>query len=390
MIRRKWAPLVAGVVFLLPFSFYGIQGCFWPQVANDGLVDAGKAEVSFPGDGGDAYFVGPGAACNTAAGSIPQPNCLVPPSSGLSCTNMSKVCAVTKTADDASCGEPLCLPMADNSDAGVKNFRMSAIHIAAPSALTGLVQNVVITGGVTPNVPTCGYGKSQGLSGGSGNGLFNWLLSVDLANKTLTTGGAPFVSDPYKDGFCYVDTTVHPEGGAPIAIGPLDASIQVDGSTFSMPAIKGTLNIPVFTMAGGSPIILPIDSAALNDVTISPDGNCIGDINPAWYANAGSACQDQALSTCPQWFTNGSLTGFMSGKAANAVPVPGLGGTLCGILCPTAGLGSTCTAAEETSCGDYCSTTHMPGGCNDSFWLSATFAANAAKINPTGPAPCKP
>ena len=31
--------------------------------------------------------------------------------------------------------------------------------------------------------------------------------------------------------------------------------------------------------------------------------------------------------------------------------------------------------------GDYCSTSNKPGDCQDSFWLSATFAAAAVKIN---------
>ena len=31
--------------------------------------------------------------------------------------------------------------------------------------------------------------------------------------------------------------------------------------------------------------------------------------------------------------------------------------------------------------GDFCSTTLQPGGCKDSFWLSGTFAASAAKID---------
>jgi hypothetical protein len=38
--------------------------------------------------------------------------------------------------------------------------------------------------------------------------------------------------------------------------------------------------------------------------------------------------------------------------------------------------------------GDYCSTTQSPGGCNDSVWLSATFAANAVKIYESNTAPC--
>jgi hypothetical protein len=34
-----------------------------------------------------------------------------------------------------------------------------------------------------------------------------------------------------------------------------------------------------------------------------------------------------------------------------------------------------------TAKGDYCSTSNMPGDCQDSFWLAATFAAAAVNIN---------
>jgi hypothetical protein len=118
---------------------------------------------------------------------------------------------------------------------------------------------------------------------------------------------------------------------------------------------------------------------------MSTDGNCIGDINPAWYGYAGggsAGCKDTAPETCPKWFTNGSLAGYITLADAKNVFVAALGEDLCALL------------ETQSSCmmgmGDYCSTTHSAGGCKDSFWLSATFAANAVKINPTGNAPCMP
>jgi hypothetical protein len=85
---------------------------------------------------------------------------------------------------------------------------------------------------------------------------------------------------------------------------------------------------------------------------------------------------------CTKWFTNGALPGYIKASAADAIPVPGLGGSLCGVL--VGELGKHCTAAQIAHGGDYCSKTLMAGGCDDSFWLSATFAANAVKINPAG------
>ena len=34
-----------------------------------------------------------------------------------------------------------------------------------------------------------------------------------------------------------------------------------------------------------------------------------------------------------------------------------------------------------TATGDFCSETNQPGGCADSYWLAATFAASAVLVN---------
>ena len=34
--------------------------------------------------------------------------------------------------------------------------------------------------------------------------------------------------------------------------------------------------------------------------------------------------------------------------------------------------------------GDYCSLTATPGGCADSYWFAATFAASAVTVDQTG------
>jgi hypothetical protein len=38
-------------------------------------------------------------------------------------------------------------------------------------------------------------------------------------------------------------------------------------------------------------------------------------------------------------------------------------------------------SGKITAMGDYCSQSNSAGGCADSFWLAATIAASAAKIN---------
>jgi hypothetical protein len=380
------------VIVLLPFGLSGLQACY-SAVPNDGLVDAGpppKSDASL--DVAIEGFVGPGAPCSSAAGVLPSPDCHVPWAAGdaMACTAMgSKPCAIGSAA---TCGDSLCLPMADNSKSTTKNFRMEALHVAAPSVLAGpppILQNSVVTSAVTPNDATqCGYPATQGLVG-PGNGLFNWLLSVDTKNSVLTTGGAPFTADPYKDGFCFADGTIKGDGGASATVTPLVAPITIKGDTFTLAPLKGTLNIPIFTAPGTVPIVLPIGGVRMT-ATMSPDGNCIGDINPLWPAFAGSGpevCQDNNLNACPKWFTNGALAGYITLAQADKVPIAALGGeSLCSLL-----VGTTCTPADYTTKGDYCSTPAPAGGgsCKDSFWLSATFAANAVKLNPTGPAPCK-
>ena len=89
------------------------------------------------------------------------------------------------------------------------------------------------------------------------------------------------------------------------------------------------------------------------------------------------------------WTTAASLGGYITLTEANTVPVPQLSESLCVLL---TGASSVDTSnPNEKTCkkdaggniiakGDFCSTTQAPGGCQDSFWFAATFAASAAKI----------
>ena len=102
-------------------------------------------------------------------------------------------------------------------------------------------------------------------------------------------------------------------------------------------------------------------------------------------------------TTCPKWFTNGALAGYITLAEADKVCVSVLTESLCVLLTGSLGVAcNVCGGASDKCCGaadfmkgDYCSTTHAAGGCNDSDWLAATFAANAVKIsNTTGS--CQP
>ena len=154
------------------------------------------------------------------------------------------------------------------------------------------------------------------------------------------------------------------------------------------------LNIPIFVTAANptDPIILPIRGAEFHDVTISPDGNCIGDINQAWYCYGTASCTDNHLDTCPKWYTGGAFAGYMTLADADKIVIQMVQESLCAILVgeTTHMLESgivTCTPADLGK-GDYCSKTKKVGDCKDSEWLAATFAASAVKISPSGSSAC--
>jgi hypothetical protein len=291
------------------------------------------------------------------------------------------------------CGEPSCLPMTNNTPP-LYNFRMEALHIVAPAKLaSGLIATVVVTPAVTLNAPACGYGAWTPDSG-SLAGAFNWLISVDKSTNTVTTGGGIPVDDPYSTGYSFLNGTY---GGIDVA--PRCSPVTFVGSRFSTKPSDEILNVPIFPTVSNTtaPIILPIRGAEFSDVAISPDGNCIGDLNPEWAASIGSMCSSAPLTSCPKWFTSGSLAGYITLDDADNVGVLALGLSLCSLLqgLPSqacgAPLGPTyqcCTAPEKTM-GDYCSTGGGKG-CTDSVWLSATFAANAVKIDKSSAPACAP
>jgi hypothetical protein len=150
------------------------------------------------------------------------------------------------------------------------------------------------------------------------------------------------------------------------------------------------LYVPIYI--NGDPnnvVVLPLSQAKVQSVKLSTDGNCIGSFNPDGVTapTTGGLCADQDPSSCERWLTNGALGGFITLKEANAVNVVTLGKSLCVLLTngtSTADGGTQCATNADgsvTAQGDFCSTTDSPGGCADSYWLAASFAASAALIN---------
>ena len=308
-----------------------------------------------------------GGACGTEAGAYPPPNCD---------DTMETCTAPTPACPTAPCNaNSPCLAMADNTGKPTADLRLRKLNITAPSALAQhFIQAGVIDDGVNL-ANTCGE---------EGTDSFNWLTRFDTINKKLTTGGAPPPQDPFKIGYCFVNATI---GGLPVAPTTANMTQAMDGTWASDVIPK--LYVPIYV--NGDPnnvVVLPLTKAKVQGVMLSPDGNCIGTYNPDGVTPPSTAgiCQDQDDSSCERWRTYGALGGYITLKESDGVAVETLGKSLCVLLTggtSTTNGGMNCATNPDGSIaakGDFCSTTDAPGGCADSYWLAAAFAASAALI----------
>jgi hypothetical protein len=265
--------------------------------------------------------------------------------------------------------------MADNSGKSVDNLRLRKLNVTAPPALAQkFIQSGVIDEGV----------NLDNICGEPGDGSFSWLVTFTPSTGQLMTGGAPPTDDPINVGYCYVNENI---GGLPVAPITVQMTQQPDGSWNS--AVIPKLYVPIYVNGDvNNVVVLPLTQSKILGVVLSTDGNCIGSYNPDGVTSPTSAgiCADQDPSSCQRWHTDGSLGGFITLKEANNVQVETLGKSLCVLLTEgvsTSEGGTECATdanGNVTAQGDFCSTTDSPGGCADSFWLAATFAASAALI----------
>jgi hypothetical protein len=301
---------------------------------------------------------GTGGACQAGPGEIPAADC----------DNSQQKCDPTPGCeiDESHCGsKSTCLPLGDNKGKQLLDFRIRRLNIATPPALAGsFIQNTVVNLNIDLNAKTCGE---------LGKGLFTWILQVDKANNRIITGGSPPAKDPFGEGFCFARFNLNGQ-----QVEPIDLPVKFEGDKFTALETRD-VKIPIFlTDQLASAILLPISAAKLQDVTISSDGNCIGKFRSA--ALDPSCVEAQEL--CTKWQTAGALGGFITLEDADTVKIKELNNkSLCSFLSGETPL--TCTRGADGKIaykGDYCSTTRSPGGCQDSVWLAATFAASAAKI----------
>ncbi len=333
-----------------------------------------------------------GGQCTTNPGEFPAPNCLPFAPDAALCSPASGTCNTMPCKSDSA-----CLAMADNSGQSVANLRMRKLLVTAPPALafrppsSTFVQKTVIDEGINLDYQ-CGEG---------GTGTFNWLIQLDTANNKVTTGCAPPTMDPFGAGYCFVNATIEGLNVGPVTV---DLTTNSDGSYSS--AMIPKLYVPIFVASSAvqmgttapSVVVLPLSNAAVKNVTLSADHNCIGSYNsnavtPVAASGGNPAyCVDTDDTTCVRWTTAGSLGGLITVDDADSVDVPQLAESLCVLLASPATTDQS--NPNEKRCpkdangkvmvtGDFCSTTNKPGGCADSYWLSATFAASAAKISAT-------
>jgi hypothetical protein len=325
-----------------------------------------------------------GSQCTTNPGEFPAPNCLPFAPDAETCAPASGTCSTSPCNANSA-----CLAMTDNSGQSMASLRMRKLLVTAPPALAfqppskTFVQKTVIDEGI----------NLDNQCGEPGTGTFNWLIQFDTVNKKVTTGCAPPTTDPFGAGYCFVDAMI--EG---LHVGPVTVDMMQNSDGTWSSGLIPKLYVPIFVATGTagagtapSVIVLPLSQSAVKNVTLSADHNCIGHYNSnAVTPTSNGTCVDTDDTTCVRWTTAGSLGGYMTLDEADAVDVPQLAESLCVLLAPNTTIDSS--DPNEKHCskdanghviakGDFCSTTDSAGGCQDSYWLSATFAASAAKIS---------
>ena len=297
--------------------------------------------------------------CLVAPGEFPPADC---DPSAHTCTG-GGACAI----DEAKCGSAsTCLPLANNANRKILDYRIRRLNIAAPDALAALpIQRGVVTHNIDLANKECGE---------TGAGTFNWLLRVDKEKSLLTTGGAPPAPDPFGAGYCFFDKSV-----AGVSIQPATGvELTLKGDTFNSQVIQ-KLIVPIFR-SNGDAILLPLTNVTFRNVTMSSNGSCIGSFNESALA---PDCSDDPTQ-CAKWKTAGAIAAFITLEEADSVAIDDPAESLCVLLTKSQkGPDGKCVRqnGQIVAKGDFCSTSFKACDCQDSFWLAATFAASAVTIN---------
>ncbi|WP_394841558.1 hypothetical protein LZC95_31345 [Pendulispora brunnea] len=346
-----------------------VAACYDPPEKNNQQSQGGDQDVQ-------------SGKCVSTPGGYPAANC----------DDSDNLCEQTAcTTIEASCGSTAtCMPLSDNTGKPTIDLRIRRLNVVAPPALAdNIIRATVLSPNIEMNANACAE---------RGYGSFNWLFRVTKGEGTgagtLETGGAPPSTDPRGKGYCFYN---HLAGG--IQVNSAKTSVTFDGDTFTSGAIE-KLNVPIFLRGDvKNVIILPLSDVVIQNVTLSENNNCVGRFD---LKALDSAC-DEDPSVCTKWKTAAALGGYITLEEADKVDVVDLTQSLCVVL--TKAVGETddkgikrCPRGtdgklnlSDAQKGDYCSNPKGAGGCRDSFWLTATFAASAVNINDgAGVVECNP
>jgi hypothetical protein len=268
-----------------------------------------------------------------------------------------------------------CLSLEDYTGEPLFSLRMSQLTFTSPMALTQGLVKAVVSGGVTPNIPSCNV---------NGPALFSWILQFNTSASTLQTGVAKPVADPTQ-GYTFVDEIMM-QGGVPFHVHPVtfpDLVLAPDGS-FSVGTGLDIL-IPIYLDATGTnAVIIPLRAMRMFAGRLSPDHDCIGSYDAEGLDPANGCIATDAR---PAFIDGASADGYVTLEDADTVVSTGVGMTLCVLLTGDGDGGtpvSKCKRMNGTirAKGDWCSTTNAAAtvGCADADRLAATFAASAIRL----------
>jgi hypothetical protein len=256
---------------------------------------------------------------------------------------------------------------------------MAHLAFSKPKAFaTGLIAGV-FDGAITPVDAACNL---------NGSGTFSWLMHLDFATGTVTTGGGKPSSNPAGP-FAFVDAMVS-TGGTAVHVHPVTAPGALSPAC-TLAAAVGDVYMPMYLDAAGtSSIILPLHSVRYHDVVVSPDLGCIGRYNAEGLDPANSCLAD---SQHPVFEDGGSVDSYMTLEDADTIIISSLNESLCVLLSLDPATYGQKNSQNVTVCkrdatnhivlqGDWCAATDAPATatCADADALSGTFAAQGVLI----------
>jgi hypothetical protein len=258
----------------------------------------------------------------------------------------------------------------------VLTFRVRDLRVRSPALLASTGQGLQVARLV----------QLPDFCGEAGVGGRHWLITLDQRHKQVTFGAAPASEDPFGLGYCYLGPEL-----SGFDVRPATAKAKrVDHDSWQV-APMAQINLASFLDGDVNKVsVLPFRNLRMS-FDLSERGACIGayngDAGGVQAPNAEGLCL--SVPGCERWKSAGSLAAALDLAAADAVPVPSTGRSLCMLLTGNAAPaedGVHCArtpSGEVVARGDYCAKSDTPATatCADSFWVTATFAASAVNIH---------